>query len=132
MFLFLKKRSMESYTLYFKYYYLQIFCEDEFLKMPCQAEALSIEVIHEQLESLPDWQFTNHALERVYMGKSYLDALKKLNEIAQISEAANHHPDLILSWKKLTIRYWTHTAQAVTSLDFELAQQTEQILINSL
>jgi 4a-hydroxytetrahydrobiopterin dehydratase len=77
---------------------------------------------------LPNWTLHDNALERVYHASSYLDALECLNKIARQAETANHHPDLLLSWRTLTVRYWTHTAQGVTALDFELAQQVERIL----
>lgn len=84
--------------------------------------------ITEQLAHLPNWHVRDNALERVYQGRSYLDALEKLNDIAQASEAADHHPDLSLCWKTLTIRYWTHTAQGITSLDLDMAHRVEALL----
>jgi 4a-hydroxytetrahydrobiopterin dehydratase len=96
--------------------------------MACPTVLLKENEIQSQLSNLPGWCFNQNALERVYDGKTYLDALQKLNAVAQLSEAINHHPDLILNWKKLTIRYWTHTAQGVTALDFQLAHQAEKIL----
>ncbi|WP_373531221.1 4a-hydroxytetrahydrobiopterin dehydratase [Vampirovibrio sp.] len=96
--------------------------------MACPTVSLSRVDIENQLNDLPDWIFNQNALERVYEGKNYLDALQKLNAIAQLSEAADHHPDLSLNWKKLTIRYWTHTAQGVSDLDFKLAHQAEHAL----
>lgn len=96
--------------------------------MGCPTIALSEAEIRAGLENLAGWRLHQNALERVYDGKSYLEALEKLNAIAQLSEAANHHPDLILSWKKLTVRYWTHTACGVTELDFKLARHAESLL----
>lgn len=96
--------------------------------MACPTTALSAEEIRQQLANLPNWQYKENALERFYKAHSYLEGLEKLNTIAQLSEAADHHPDLVLGWRKLTIRYWTHTAQGVTALDFDLAQQAEKAL----
>jgi 4a-hydroxytetrahydrobiopterin dehydratase len=90
--------------------------------------ALSQDEIESRLRDLPDWQYKDNALERVYDGESYLQALDKLVAIARLSEAADHHPDLSLIWKKLTVRYWTHTAQGVTELDFQLARKAGQLL----
>lgn len=96
--------------------------------MTCPKVALSEPEILSQLQTLPGWRFSQNALERVYEGESYLAALEKLNAIARLSEEADHHPDLSLNWKKLIIRYWTHTAQGVTELDFKLARQAEALL----
>jgi 4a-hydroxytetrahydrobiopterin dehydratase len=92
-------------------------------------QALSTEALQEQLsQELALWQLNDNALERVYRGSSYLDALDKLNAIARHAEAVNHHPDLALHWKTLIIRYWTHTAHGVTELDLEQARYIESFL----
>ena len=96
--------------------------------MASTVTALERTAIEAALKTLSGWQYTDQALERVYTGKTYLEALDKLNAIAQLSEAQDHHPDLTLNWKKLTIRYWTHTAQGVTELDVKLAQLAEAAL----
>jgi 4a-hydroxytetrahydrobiopterin dehydratase len=92
-------------------------------------QSLDPAIIRQQLTDLPNWQVRDNALERVYQGRSYLDALAKLNAVAQASEAADHHPDLSLNWKTLTIRYWTHTAQGITSLDMYMARRVEDLLV---
>ena len=96
--------------------------------MACPTHALSERDILEQLQTLPHWRLQDNALERQYTGETYLSALEKLNRIARLSEAADHHPDLALNWKKLIVRYWTHTANGVTELDFQLARQAEAVL----
>lgn len=96
--------------------------------MSCPTVALQPEEITERLGALPHWELKDNALERVHTGRTYLDALAILNRIAEISEAADHHPDLSLNWKKLTVRYWTHTAGGVTELDFELARLAETVI----
>jgi 4a-hydroxytetrahydrobiopterin dehydratase len=99
--------------------------------MACPTVALSKAEVWEALAALPNWHYKENALERVYQAQTYLEGLDKLNVIAQLSESANHHPDLILGWRQLTVRYWTHTAGGVTPLDFELAQRAEHALIRS-
>lgn len=96
--------------------------------MGCPASALSHEEIAARLDALPLWQYKDNALERVYTGTSYLESLEVLNRVARLSEEADHHPDLTLQWRRLTIRYWTHVAHGVTGLDFELARRVEGLL----
>ena len=92
--------------------------------------ALKSDVIQTQLEQdLPLWQYRDNAIERVYRGRTYLDALEKLNKIAHHAEAVDHHPDLALQWKTLIIRYWTHTAHGVTELDIAQAKHIESLLV---
>lgn len=95
--------------------------------MACPTVTLSQPEIEENLKTLPRWRFTENALERSHTGKTYLEALEILNAVARLSEKADHHPDLRLNWKTLIVRYWTHRAHGVTSLDFELAHSVENL-----
>jgi 4a-hydroxytetrahydrobiopterin dehydratase len=96
--------------------------------MGCSTQALSEAELRERLKRLPHWTLSGNALERAYEGKSYADALAALNRIAQRAEETDHHPDMTLVWKKLTIRYSTHTANGVTELDFNAAAQAYALL----
>ena len=91
-------------------------------------EALSSQAIEAALSELPGWALKDNALERVYGGKSYLDALDKLYAIGQLAEAEDHHPDMRLDYKRLTIRFWTHTAKGVTQRDVDLARKVSELL----
>jgi 4a-hydroxytetrahydrobiopterin dehydratase len=84
--------------------------------------------IQERLKTLPEWRYTGKAIERQYEGDTYLGAVEALNRIARLSEEADHHPDLTLSWKRMTISYNTHTANGVTELDFTLAAKVDDTL----
>lgn len=78
-------------------------------------------------DELSNWQLKDNALERTYHAESFLKAVEMLNLIARHAEAANHHPGLVLHWKTLTIRYWTHSVNRITTLDVEQARQVEQL-----
>jgi 4a-hydroxytetrahydrobiopterin dehydratase len=95
---------------------------------PNTTQALSPTEIEAALRELPQWQFHQNALQRVYEGANYLQALETLNAVARHAEAADHHPDLQLNWKTLIIRYWTHTINGVSPLDVTLAHQVEALL----
>lgn len=98
--------------------------------MGCSTHALTETELRERLKQLPRWTLNGQALERVYEGKSYADALAALNRIAQRAEETDHHPDMTLVWKKLTIRYSTHSANGITELDFNAAVQADALLDN--
>lgn len=89
---------------------------------------LSLAQIEAELQSLPGWHYRNQALERVWTTPSYLEGARKLMEIAQWAESADHHPALSLDWGQLTIRYHTHSAGGVTGLDVAQARQIEVLL----
>jgi 4a-hydroxytetrahydrobiopterin dehydratase len=94
----------------------------------CPSVALAPDEIQRNLFGLPQWQYIDNALERTDAFNTYLEALEFVNQVARLSEASEHHPDLLLTWKQVRVRYWTHTAHGVTQRDFELARQVDQAL----
>ena len=67
------------------------------------------------------WSQKGDAIERVYKAPTARAAIAKLMRIADLSEGANHHPELTWVYNTLTILLTTHDAGGVTTLDFELA-----------
>jgi 4a-hydroxytetrahydrobiopterin dehydratase len=76
----------------------------------------------------PDgWEEIDGALERVYRFRDFAEAIEFVNRLAEAAEQANHHPDLAISWNAVTVRWWTHVAQAITERDVELARHTDEL-----
>ena len=48
-------------------------------------------------------------------------------EVAEAAEANNHHPDIFINYKRITVRYWTHTAAGVTLADVQMAQKIDPL-----
>ena len=74
--------------------------------------------------SAPGWSMESNRLQRDYVFRNFLEAMAFLNHVAEIAEAANHHPDLHLTkYKFVRVELWTHTTGGVTERDFELANK---------
>jgi 4a-hydroxytetrahydrobiopterin dehydratase len=54
--------------------------------------------------------------------KNFVEAIAFVNQIVEPAEAAGHHPDLEISYNKVTVSLTTHDAGGLTSKDFDLAQ----------
>ncbi len=91
---------------------------------------ISFADIQRQLQDISLWTITHEgkALERIYRTSDFMSALNKANEIAEIAEREGHHPDLEISWGKLTITLSTHSAGGITQKDIALAQKIEKML----
>lgn len=87
--------------------------------------------INQKLKDLPNWKHKDNALVRMYTFPKYLDALEFVYKVGHASESANHHPDIFMNYKRVTLRYWTHRANGVTTLDFMMAKKVETILAES-
>lgn len=89
---------------------------------------LSPAEITERLERLHGWRLEEGggAIVRDYPTDGWPTTLMLVNAIGFLAEAADHHPDLAVSWGKVQVKLWTHSAGGVTASDVELAQLIEQ------
>ena len=87
---------------------------------------LSPAEITEHLKRLSAWRLENGAIVRDYQTDGWPTTLMLVNAIGFVAEAADHHPDLAVSWGKVQVKLWTHSAGGVTASDMELATLIEQ------
>ena len=73
------------------------------------------------------WTEVDGALERTFELPSFLEALEFVNRVGALAEAEDHHPDIAISYRKVTLRWWTHTAGGITDRDRELARRTDSL-----
>ncbi len=78
-----------------------------------------------------DWKIQDNKLLLSTKQKDFMACVDLINQIAQIAEKMNHHPNLkIKNYKTLEIELYTHTEGKVTEKDWELAGEIDKILIN--
>ncbi|MGV3662129.1 MAG: 4a-hydroxytetrahydrobiopterin dehydratase [Prosthecobacter sp.] len=84
---------------------------------------LTPDVLQQALTTLPGWQVEvgGQELVRTFEFKSYLDGIEFVKALGTAAEAMNHHPDMLVGWRKVTVRLSTHSAGGLTALDVELA-----------
>ena len=73
------------------------------------------------------WAEVDGALERTFELPSFVDALAFVNDVGALAEAENHHPDIAIHYRQVTLRWWTHTAGGVTDRDRELAERSGRL-----
>lgn len=86
-------------------------------------ELLSAAAVQQQMNSLPNWRVEGDELVKEFRFASYLAGIEFVRRVAALAEKRNHHPDLFVGWRKVTVRLTTHSAGGLTMLDFELAGQ---------
>jgi 4a-hydroxytetrahydrobiopterin dehydratase len=67
------------------------------------------------------WVNVDDALERTFDLPSFPEAIAFVNRVAELAEAENHHPDVTISYKKVTLRWTTHSEGGITDRDHDLA-----------
>ena len=83
--------------------------------------ALTEAQIAEGVARLPEWSRDGLFLRRTIEAKSFADAISLIVRIGFLAEASDHHPDIDLRWRKVSITLTTHDAGGISELDFDLA-----------
>jgi 4a-hydroxytetrahydrobiopterin dehydratase len=89
---------------------------------------LSTAEVERRLKSLEGWQLKGAAIERQYTFDGFASAIAFVVRVGFDAEAADHHPDILISnYKKVTLTYTTHSAGGLTEKDFERAAAADRI-----
>lgn len=88
---------------------------------------LSVEELNVRLTAMPGWAAEGGKIGRVFSFPSYLAGIEFVSALAREAEAMNHHPDLVVGWRKVTVRLSTHSKGGVTELDLRLAAIADEI-----
>ena len=84
---------------------------------------LSDEEIEERLAGLDGWKREGDAIQRTFELDDFKGSVAFVNRLTPEAEAMNHHPDLEISWNKVTVTLSTHSEGGLTENDFELARR---------
>ena len=88
---------------------------------------LSPEEIARKLNALDGWILTPEGIRKRYEMGNFLSAMNLVNRVADLAEQAQHHPDIFISYDKVTFTLMTHDAGGITAKDFDLATRIEAI-----
>ncbi len=83
---------------------------------------LSAAEIQARASQLSGWTVENQVLVCQRKFKGFVEAVAFVNALVAPAEAAGHHPDLQISYNRVTIHLTTHDAGGLTSKDFDLAE----------
>ncbi len=102
---------------------------------PCAAgtAALSGERLQEMLAQVPQWQCVENStkITRTYKFADWGGAADFACRVADLADREGHHPDIHLSWGKVTIDLTTHKIKGLSENDFILAVKIDQMLEGS-
>jgi 4a-hydroxytetrahydrobiopterin dehydratase len=83
--------------------------------------------IQEKAKTLSGWELVGESLQCQRQFKNFIEAIAFINQVVEPAESANHHPDLSISYNRVSITLTTHDAGVLTEKDFALAQAISQI-----
>lgn len=74
------------------------------------------------------WSVHGGMLVRTYEAPSFLEGITFVEHVGRLCEAADHHPDIDVRWRKVTLRFVTHDAgNHITALDTRLAGECDAL-----
>ncbi|MCC7180231.1 MAG: 4a-hydroxytetrahydrobiopterin dehydratase [Acidobacteria bacterium] len=83
--------------------------------------------IDQQLATLDGWTRAGEAIRKQYTFQDFPEAVLFVSALVPSAEAADHHPDIEIHYKRVTLTYTTHSEGGVTAKDFEGARAADDI-----
>ncbi len=75
-----------------------------------------------------EWQERDGALERTFELAAFPDAIAFVNRLAELAESENHHPDVDIRYRRVTVRWTTHSEGGITDRDRAMAERTDTLV----
>ena len=82
--------------------------------------------IDEHLRSLAGWAFTDNALVKQFTFSGFPEAVAFINRLVPEAEQADHHPDITVNYRRVTLSYSTHSEGGVTLKDIDGARMADR------
>mgnify|MGYP003402336269 FL=1 len=83
--------------------------------------------IDQKIQTIPQWQQSEQTITRTFEFKNFVEAIAFVDQLVEPAEAAKHHPDLAISYNKVTVSLSSHDAGGLTDKDFALAKTISNI-----
>ena len=96
---------------------------------PCEGGVppLTEEQTNDLLKQIPSWTIKDGHVFKQFKFKDFKEAMAFVNKVAGIAEQENHHPDITISYSKVSIEVWTHAINGLSENDFILPAKIDQI-----
>jgi len=80
-----------------------------------------------KLRDLPGWEIDGNAIRKQFVLKDFPTAVEFVSRLVPGAEAADHHPDILINYRKVTLTYTTHSEGGLTDKDFAGAAMAERV-----
>ena len=90
-------------------------------------DLLSDEEIGSRLAELDGWERSGDEIRKTFENEDFVGSVKFVDAVVEPAEDMGHHPDLAISWDKVTVAITNHSAGGLTEADFELAKRIDRL-----
>ncbi len=91
-----------------------------------ERKILDAAAIDQALSSLDGWRADDGHLKRRFEFANFAESLAFVNQVGELAEAADHHPDITFGWGYAELAITTHDRGGITDVDVALATQINQ------
>jgi 4a-hydroxytetrahydrobiopterin dehydratase len=89
--------------------------------------ALSPDEVNRELQTLPGWEASGNEIRKEFTFNAYMDGVHFADRVAEEAERANHHPDMTIGYRKVTIALTSHDSGGVTNRDIRMARRIDEL-----
>jgi 4a-hydroxytetrahydrobiopterin dehydratase len=86
---------------------------------------LSRDEVEHALRDLPGWRVDGGAIVKEFLFAGFPEAVAFITRLVPGAEAADHHPDLAVSYRRVTVAFTTHSEGGVTAKDLAGARMAD-------
>lgn len=84
--------------------------------------------LHAAIAALPKWKLEQGELVQTAAFGNFKQAMKFVNDVAELAENAGHHPDIDIRYNRVRLALVTHDAGGITQNDINLAEEINKEL----
>ena len=88
---------------------------------------LSEQQVQQELSKLHDWALEGRAIRKQFTFTDFPEAVAFVNRLVPDAEAADHHPDIVINYRRVTLLYSTHDEGGITQKDFDGAAMADRV-----
>lgn len=86
------------------------------------------EEVEKGLKQVKGWKLVDSAIEKNHKFANFMEAIEFVNKVADVAEAENHHPDILLwNWNNVRLTLTTHAVKGLSKNDFTPASKIDRI-----
>lgn len=83
--------------------------------------------VQQRMKRLHGWTLDSDAIRKQFTFANFVEAIAFVNRLAPLAEAADHHPDILINYKRVTLTYSTHSEGGLTEKDFAGAAAADRL-----
>ncbi|WP_404353670.1 4a-hydroxytetrahydrobiopterin dehydratase [Exiguobacterium aurantiacum] len=89
---------------------------------------LSSTELSEQLSRLNGWDVVEGELQKTYRLETFSEAIQFVHLVADLAESLDHHPNILIEYRNVTLTVSTHDEGGITEKDIMLAKGCEELV----